>query len=155
MTTCTFAGHRDVFQADIPKKLDKVISQILAFGDNSYRFLVGVRGQFDEMCSSAVRKVKREHKDKQITLVLVLPYFSQELNTNKEYYDQFYDDVVIPSELADVHYKAVITKRNRWLIEQSDILIAFVYRNFGGAYTTINYAIKKEKRVINLADSNP
>jgi len=93
--------------------------------------------------------------EKQITLVLVLPYFSQELNTNKEYYEQFYDDVVIPSELADVHYKAVITKRNRWLIEQSDILIAFVYRNFGGAYTTINYAIKKEKQVINLADSNP
>ena len=152
MITCTFAGHRDVFQANIEQKLDKVIADIIASGDSSFRFLVGGMGQFDGMCSAAVRKAKREHKDKQITLELVLPYFSNELNTNKEFYELSYDNVLIPSELAGVHYKSAITKRNKWMVDESDYLIAFVYRDFGGAYTTLRYAEKKNLQIINVAD---
>ena len=76
-----------------------------------------------------------------------------ELNDNKEYYEASFDDVVIPMELAEVHYKSAITQRNRWMIDRSDYLIAFVYRNFGGAYETMKYAKKKEGIVIiNLAE---
>lgn len=150
MTVCTFAGHREVYQANISEMLDKAISKIINT-DDSFRFLVGGMGEFDGMCSSAVRRAKRKYPNKEIRLELVLPYLTQELNDNKLYYKTSFDDVVIPIELAGVHYKSAITKRNRWMVEQSDWLIAFVYRDFGGAYTTLHYAEKKGLKIINLA----
>lgn len=150
MTVCTFAGHREVYQANISEMLDEAISKIINT-DDSFRFLVGGMGEFDGMCSSAVRRAKRKYPNTEIRLELVLPYLTQELNDNKLYYETSFDDVVIPIELAGVHYKSAITKRNRWMVEQSDWLIAFVYRDFGGAYTTLHYAEKKGLQIINLA----
>ena len=150
VTVCTFAGHREVYQANISEMLDEAISKIINT-DDSFRFLVGGMGEFDGMCSSAVRRAKRKYPNTEIRLELVLPYLTQELNDNKLYYETSFDDVVIPIELAGVHYKSAITKRNRWMVEQSDWLIAFVYRDFGGAYTTLHYAEKKGLQIINLA----
>ena len=150
MTVCTFAGHREVYQANISEMLDEAISKIINT-DDSFRFLVGGMGEFDGMCSSAVRRAKRKYPNTEIRLELVLPYLTQELNDNKLYYETSFDDVVIPIELAGVHYKSAITKRNRWMVEQSDWLIAFVYRDFGGAYTTLRHAEKKGLQIINLA----
>lgn len=150
MTVCTFAGHREVYQANISEMLDKAISKIINT-DDSFRFLVGGMGEFDGMCSSAVRRAKRKYPNKEIRLELILPYLTHELNENKLYYETSFDNVVIPIELAGVHYKSAITKRNRWMVEQSDWLIAFVYRDFGGAYTTLRYAEKKGLQIINLA----
>ena len=150
MTVCTFAGHREVYQANISEMLDEAIFKIINTDDN-FRFLVGGMGEFDGMCSSVVRRAKREYPNKEIRLELVLPYLTHELNENKLYYETSFDDVVIPIELAGVHYKSAITKRNRWMVEQSDWVIAFVYRDFGGAYTTLRYAEKKGLQIINLA----
>ena len=150
MKVCTFAGHREVYQANISEMLDEAISKIINTDDN-FRFLVGGMGEFDGMCSSAVRRAKRKYPNKEIRLELVLPYLTHELNENKLYYETSFDDVVIPIELAGVHYKSAITKRNRWMVEQSDWLIAFIYRDFGGAYTTLRYAEKKGLQIINLA----
>lgn len=150
MITCTFAGHREVYQSHISEKLEQEIEKILDL-DESFRFLVGGMGDFDGLCASAVRKAKRSHPEKQISLELVMPYLTQELNESKDYYEQFYDDVIIPIELAGVHYKSAITKRNQWMVEQSSYLIAYVYRDFGGAYTTLQYAKKKGLQVVNIA----
>ena len=152
MTVCTFAGHREVYQVNIADKLDEAISKIIET-DDCFRFLVGGMGDFDGMCSSAVRRVKKRYPNKQISLELVLPYLTQELNENKQFYETSYDDVIVPIELAGVHYKSAITKRNRWMIEKSNWLGAFVYRDFGGAYTTLRYAEKKGLKIINLAKS--
>lgn len=38
------------------------------------------------------------------------------------------------------------------LVDHSDYLIAYVYRDFGGAYTTLNYAARHGKEIINLAN---
>ena len=150
VTVCTFAGHREVYQANSSELLDEAISKIINTDDN-FRFLVGDMGEFDGMCSSAVRRAKRNYPNKEIRLELILPYLTHELNENKLYYETSFDDVVIPIELAGVHYKSSITKRNRWMVEQSDWLIAFVYRDFGGIYTTLRYAEKKGLQIINLA----
>ena len=79
-------------------------------------------------------------------------YFSNELNTNKEYYEFTYDDVVIPDVLAGVHPKSAITKRNRWMAENSDFVVTYVYRDFGGAYDAKKYALKLGKTVFETND---
>ena len=44
-----------------------------------------------------------------------------------------------------------ILKRNEYMIERADVVIAFVNRNFGGAYKSYDYAKRKNKKIYNLA----
>lgn len=151
MTTCVFAGHRDVYQSGIETRLDAEIEKLLQT-DNEFLFLIGCIGQFDNMGASAVRAAKRRHLEKHITLALVLPYLSNRLNRDKEYYRLYYDQIMIPDELDTIHYKAAIQERNRWMVDRSDVVIAYVCRDFGGALTTVKYAKRQKKKVINLAE---
>ena len=73
-----------------------------------------------------------------------------QINNQGDYLYTIYDDIIIPTELADVHYKAVITKRNRWIIQHSDIVIIYTKRNFGGAYNAKRYAERLGKRIIDI-----
>ena len=141
MTCCGF-GHRDVFQ-NIDKELCEAVQSAVSIGCNV--FYTGAMGDFDRCFSSAVRKQKKNAK-----LVCVKPYMSNELNTNKQYYNDMYDDIIIPDELAFEHYKSAITKRNRWMIDNSDVVIVYVIRNYGGAYDAMRYAERQNKTIIRV-----
>ena len=151
MRTCTFAGHADVYSASVERSLSETIKRLIRENEDII-FYVGGRGEFDKMAASAVRTAKSRNPDKKIRLYLVEPYMERRLNTDKTYYEQMYDGILIPEELIGVHPKAAIKKRNRLMIDWSDTLIAFVYRDFGGAYETLKYAERKGNiRIINLA----
>ena len=42
----------------------------------------------------------------------------------------------------------VILKRNFWMVDKSEYVISYVYREFGGAYKTLKYAQKTGKNII-------
>ena len=67
-------------------------------------------------------------------------------------YKNYYDEITIPDVCYGKHFKAAITERNRWMVEQADLFICYVEREEGGAYTALKYAKKLEKEVINLAE---
>lgn len=145
MVVCTFAGHREVFglgQSQVVEILERLLE-----AEQEMTCYVGGKGEFDALCASAVRTLKHRHPDKAISLVLVLPYMEQRLNTDKEYYESSFDEILIPIELAGIHYKQAITARNRWMVDRADCLIAMVWRDHGGAYQTLNYAERCGKRI--------
>lgn len=144
--TCCFFGHRDISDPISDLVYEKICD--LIENKNISTFIVGDYGHFDKICASMVRKAKKSYKH--IRLILIRPYFSNELNTNREYYEDLYDDIIIPDELADVHYKSAIGKRNEWMIENSQYGIFFVKRQNGGAYNALKYAEKLNKKYINL-----
>ena len=80
-----------------------------------------------------------------------MPYFTERLNEDKEYYRISYDKIIIPAALDNAHYKAAIGRRNRWMVDRADILIAYVCHDFGGAYQTYRYALRRKKETVNLA----
>ena len=150
MLCCSFAGHRNVFVPDIDRKIAAALDTIMGKND-SFVFYTGGMGEFDSKCASAVRAARHRFPEKQLRLILVLPYMTSKVNTDKNLYETEYDDVMIPIELAGVHPKAAIRERNRWMVDRSDMLLACVYRDFGGAYDTMQYALRKEIGVFNLA----
>lgn len=154
MLSCTFAGHRNLFLPDADRKIEAALDGLIA-RDETFVFYTGGMGEFDGECSSAVRAAKHRHRSKDIRLILVLPYMSNRLNTERNYYESSFDDVIIPIELAGVHPKAAIQKRNRWMVDRSDYLIACVHRDFSGAYETAQYAMRKGVPVLNLAQQEP
>ena len=112
-------------------------------------FYTGAMGEFDSLFSSAVRKVKKTYPE--IKLICVKPNFTNDLNINGEYYSALYDDVIIPDELADIHPKAPIKYRNRWMIDRSDIILIYTKRTYGGAYEARRYAERIGKEVVYIS----
>lgn len=140
---CCGFGHREVF-SNISMKIDEAVKKAAEQG--CVLFYTGAMGQFDEMFSSAVRAVKKSNPN--IKLICVKPYLTKEVNENGDYLYSLFDDIIIPTELADVHYKSVITKRNQWMIDKCDVIIGYTIRDYGGAYKAIEYAKKKNKTMI-------
>ena len=151
MTVCTFAGHRDGIMPKIEIYIAQKRNELLR-ADTHFVFYSGGMGDFDKKCESVVRILKRQNSHLNIELVLVLPYMTNRLSTEKKYYESQYDDVIIPQELYDIHYKVAIKKRNRWIVDKSDWVMTHICRDFGGAYDTARYARKKGKHVIDIAD---
>lgn len=85
-------------------------------------------GDFDKKCESAVRGMKRKYPERSIRLVRVLPYLTHEINRDKEYFESYYDDIVVPMELMGVHYKAAIKEAEPagWLTKQTKYWPIFI-----------------------------
>ena len=62
-----------------------------------------------------------------------------------------YDSIVYPP-IEKTPPRFAISKRNEWMISKADLVIAYVSRTYGGAYQTLQFARRKKKRVINLAE---
>ena len=143
MTACCGFEHRDVLE----KIDDAVYAAVLKAAEQGCDiFYTGAMGEFDSLFSSAVRKVKKTYP--KIKLICVKSYFTNDLNTNGEYYAALYDDVFIPDELAYIHPKAAIKYRNRWMIDHSDIVLIYTKRTYGGAYEARKYAERIGKEVV-------
>ena len=109
---------------------------------------IGKMGEFDEVAERTVRTLKRKYPHQDIKLVLVLPYLTKQVQ-DKEINDK-YNEIIITEEAETAHYKKAITVRNRRMVDRSDYVIAKIWRDFGGAYSTIKYAQKIGKTVIHL-----
>lgn len=151
MTVCTFAGHREVFLSSVNQDIDNALSELVQSEDD-YMFYSGGMGDFDFMCEAAVRRLKKRCPHLNIRLNLVLPYMTNQINRDKDYYQSRFDDIIIPMDLMGVHYKSAIKKRNRWMVDRADKILAYIYRDFGGAFDTVKYAYRMGKPVLNLAE---
>lgn len=145
MKACCGFGHRNVFE-NISSKLDNAVEEAIAQGCEI--FYTGAMGDFDSLFSFAVRSAKKVYPH--IKLIGVKPYFTNDINTDKDYYTALYDDIIIPDELAGIHPKAAIKARNRWIIDNSDIVLIYTVRNFGGAYEAKRFAERNGKRLIKI-----
>lgn len=150
--TVAFFGHREIDNSfKIEERLEEEIYRVLQ--EHEYvDFLVGRDGEFDQFASSAVLRVRKRYRDDNSSLILVLPYARAEYLNNEESYHNYYSEVEISYEASKAHPKAAIQIRNREMVDRADLILCCIEREQGGAWQTIQYAIKQGKMVINLAD---
>ncbi len=143
-----FCGHRDVFERERIKEKVKEILIYLIEKKNISVFLSGGMGEFDGLCESLVIGLKDHYKD--IKLCLIIPYLTKNILNNPQYYNSFYDEIIKPDFGEDIFPKYAIIKRNRYMVDNSDYIISYVIRDFGGAYKTLKYAEKSNINIINI-----
>ncbi len=150
--TVAFFGHRYVDNIiKIENLLEEQIRKLI--DENEYvDFLVGRNGDFDQCVSSSVLRVRKKYRDDNSSLVLVLPYPTAEYLNNEEYYHDYYTDVEISQVASVAHPKSAIQIRNREMVDRADLIICCIEHEKGGAWQTVQYAMKQGKTVINLAD---
>ena len=150
--TVAFFGHRYIDNMfAVEERLEEIIRSLMR--DKEYvDFVVGRNGDFDQYVSSTVLRCKKNYRDDNSSLVLVLPYASAEYANNQDYYEEYYDDIEVSLEASKAHPKAAIQIRNREMVDRADLIVCYIERKNGGAYKTIQYAEKIGKPIINIAE---
>ena len=95
MITCVFAGHRQIFKANISEKVKETLEKLIE-NESRIVFLNGNIGRFDDVCAGAVRTLKKKYPEKEIRNCLVIAYYSNRLNTEKSYLQSLYDEILFP-----------------------------------------------------------
>ena len=147
----TFLGHSNIACHSILKEMVMDTIRKNTSVHDQINFYLGGYGNFDEICACACRELRKEYS--QIELVYVTPYMGiREQEIIKDLQAKgMYDTSVYPP-LEGIPLRLAILKRNEWMIRNSDIIIAYITHNFGGAYKGVEYAKRIGKRVINLCE---
>lgn len=131
----TFCGHSELYQKEpVRQWLLEIVEALISQG--AEEFLLGGYGQFDALAASVVWEMKAKYPH--IQSVLVLPYLDRKVDAG------IYDYTTYPP-LERVPRRYAISHRNRWLVDQSDVVVAYVLHSWGGAASTLEYAHKKNK----------
>ena len=146
----TFVGHGELSVGeDLEKKVREALLELLPSGER-ISFYCGGYGAFDDLCAKVCRSLKSEFPRSEV--LYVTPYLSESHGKKIQRYMEakLYDSVVYPP-LESVPPRFAISRRNEWMVEQADLIVAFVCRPFGGAAGTLDFARRKKKRIVNLA----
>ena len=144
MPACTFFGHRDCPNS-IKSKLYTVLIDLIE-NHAVDMFYVGQQGAFDGI----VRSVLKE-------LVLIYPHINYAVVLERmppkqdEFYTRDYSDTMLPEGIETVPPRFAISWRNKWMIKQSDYVVTYTTRSYGGAAQFAGMAERQKKIVINLA----
>ena len=146
--TITFCGHSNFsFDNTVKEKLRKLLLQEIR-KNPACKFYLGGYGDFDSLCLNILKEIKADFPN--IELLFITPYLDDnysKLETAKLYYDG-----IIYPPLENVPRRFCISKRNEWMVDEADLVIAFVKYSWGGAAKTLEYAKRKKVEFFNLAE---
>ncbi len=140
--TATFFGHKDT-----PKEIEPTLrSTLIDLIENhdATEFYVGNNGNFDTMVRRQLEDLSHTYP---ITYSVVLAY----LPTKKSEYDD-YTNTILPEGIETAPKRFAISWRNKWMIEQSDMVVAYVTHSFGGAAQFKELAERQGKTLIELIE---
>jgi len=136
----TFCGHSKLIEQDtIRAHLTRELRTLLEHGN--HKFYLGGYGDFDLLAAKVLYELKQEYPETES--ILILPYLDRKVDAS------LYDSTIYPP-FENVPKRYAISRRNKWMVEQADMVIACVDHDWGGASKTLEYAVKKGLRIINL-----
>ena len=139
MAKCTFFGHRDS-PSSIRGVLSAEIERLINEKDVN-TFYVGTQGNFDRMAYTVLKGLRE--RNSHIKIYRVLAYMPK-LGDTDTY------DTIVPEGIETTYPRYAIIKRNKWMIDHSDYVIAYVTHTFGGAYQAVEQAKRKKITVITV-----
>ena len=149
MKVCAFTGHRKLAGTDFDELLlGRVVTNLVKNGVK--RFLCGMAVGFDMKAAQTVIALKMTYD---IELVACLPCANQSERfsaKNKMLYDEILaccDEVVV---LEEEYTQGCMHRRDRYMVDNSDIIVCFLRKKSGGTYYTVNYAKEANKKIIEV-----
>lgn len=151
--TCCFSGHRIVKSEDIDNiinNLDRILETL--YNNGITNFISGGALGFDTLAAESVIKLRSQYSD--IKLILALPCKDQASKWNKIQKTQYTkllgsaDEVVY---VSDNYTPECMHKRNRFMVDNSSVIIVYILSMSSGTAYTTNYALDSGHcRIINV-----
>ena len=149
---CMFTGHRIIAESDREKLwegLKKEISDLYISGLRD--FITGGALGFDTLAALTVLALKEVRPD--VKLHLYLPCRDQDKKwstKDREIFRHILERSDSVLYVCNEYIPGCMHARNRRMVDDSDICIAYLTRNFGGTVYTVEYATESGLRVIKL-----
>ena len=145
----SFCGHSSYVAKNVDEQMILDILQT-EIGNEKCEIFLGGYGNFDSFAYSCAKKFKAANPN--VKLIFITPYRDEKYIKEKMYGRDEIDEIVYPP-LEHVPLRYAISRRNRWIVEHSDIIIAYISHAYGGAYETYKFATKKNVKVFNVCES--
>ncbi len=146
----SFTGHRNIEDEGLTAELDRTILEYVQGDDVT--FLSGMAQGFDLLAAERVLAARQLHDD--VRLCCVVPYSAQARSfseSDRRRYALVLEQADEVIELESHYSHGVYYRRNKYLIEHSEIVIAY-YDGLGkgGTAYTIRCAKQKRREIRNL-----
>ena len=143
----TFCGHSTFTPTpEYEQKLLSLLHELVVDGNTV--FFLGEYGAFDAFAYECCKKFKATHPN--VKLIFVTPYISPEYQKNYlNHQEKRYDHIIYPP-LENVPPKFAISRRNKWMVQKADLVIAYIRHDWGGAYKTYQHARRLGKKICDL-----
>lgn len=141
--SCSFTGHRDLSDNFDNEKLKNTVEALIKQGVEVF-YNGGAMG-FDLLCAEIVLSLKEKYPNSK--LILCIPCINQEKSyteKDKERYREVCkkaDEKIYISNTA--YFRGCMQKRDKYLADNGDILVAYLTKETGGTAFTVKYYKEK------------
>lgn len=148
--TVTFCGHSYYQQSTEDESIVLSLLNERSAGAD-IEFFLGEYGEFDRFAYGCAKKFKKTHPSAK--LIFVSPYLGREKTKDTIELQARRFDLTLYPPIEHIPLRYAILHRNRWMIEQADLVIAYVKYHRGGAHTSYQYAKRMGREIYNLASN--
>ena len=151
---CCFTGHRQLQKEKLPeitRQLEGVLTELIESG--VVHFGCGGAVGFDQLAGETVLKLKARFPH--ISLIMVLPCAEQDNMWRQQDKDRYHALLKACDKkvcLQMEYDEECMLRRNRHLIDNSGVCVAYLTKQRGGTMYTVKYARKQNVPIINIAD---
>lgn len=145
---CAFTGHRVLDSGFSAELLDRVILNLIKTGAKN--FYCGMATGFDMICAEIVLRHKKNYD---IRLCACIPCEAQSKYygaKDKLRYEKILSACDERITLYQEYNAGCMQERDRFLVDNSDVIVCYLRKKYGGTYYTVNYAKKCGKKIIEL-----
>ena len=164
LTEAELRLHRVCFTGHRPEKLhypEKQVKALLreqiekAIEDGFTTFITGMARGIDLWAAEIVLELKRKHKDKELHLICALPhpdFDSKWTLPDKMKFHSILKKADLQRTICPEFSMSAYQKRNIWMVNKSNRVIAAYNGVKGGTKNTIDYACRVGINVVNIFD---
>lgn len=149
INACSFSGHRDISIRDTDIACAVVDNIYNLYSHGCKDFYVGGALGFDMLAAMMLVSLKKKNLNLNIHFILPCADYNnkwcREDREKQNYLQTYAKEIVV---LNESYHEGCMQERNRYLIDNTDCLIALLNRNTGGTYYTYKYALKNAKKII-------
>ena len=139
---CAFLGNATIWNTREVMEKIKLTAIDLIKNKGVDTFLVGTKGNFETLSHKMMEQIQCDYPDIKIMLVIA---YAQDL----ERCPYNFDDIYYPTKAELANKRWSISRRNEWIIEQTDYIIA-CNQYQGRAYDYCQKAKRKGKEIIEI-----
>lgn len=150
--TCCFTGHRKIPPKALPAlsaQLEAAVRELIASGTE--RFIAGGAMGFDTIAAETVLGLREEFPH--IKLSMALPCPEMDMRWPRE---EALRHLIIVNKaddykyISELYHRGCMHERNRYMVDNSSICVAYCTRPTGGSAYTVRYAKKQGLKLIML-----
>ena len=153
---CCFTGHRpeklNLSEAEVKPLLERAIDTAIENGFTT--FITGMAPGVDIWAAEIVLEKKKHNTALHLICAVPHPGFEKrKTKYEEERYKKIIDNADYTQTICDYYFRACYQRRNEFMVDHSNLVIAVWNGEKSGTKNTIDYAERKGVKVVNLLDS--